>query len=178
MIYAIYDKATGDIVGHNETTEAPVYDDWGVLLVSTIPDPARDCVVNGVLSTRADAVSTQLAALKAAKWVEAKAYRSVRLGGGCDTPLGRVQTDDASRLSISAAAMVASANLATSPAWSIVWTMMDNKDVVHSAEQMIALAGAVTTFTAACQSASQSIRAALNAATTTDAVAAIGVTAG
>ena len=127
---------------------------------------------------RGTIMMVSLAAAQATRWAAAKAYRATRRTGGCSTALGRVQTDMASREAITSAATDATNSKLALPSWSIDWTMEDNSIKTHNATQMIAMATAVRIYTNACQTASQTIRKAIYATTTTAAVATVDITAG
>lgn len=76
---------------------------------------------------------------RALLWSAVKRARDAAIDGGCDTPLGRVQTDAVSRAAINQAWGEA---LADPDGFSRVWTMEDNSDeaVDHDAMRQIKLA--------------------------------------
>jgi hypothetical protein len=88
--------------------------------------------------------------------------------GGCDTPLGRVQTDVKSQSFINGASSMALMAKTAGLPFSIVWTMADNTNVEHDADQMLALGMAVGQFINACHQNLISIRAAIAAIVATD----------
>lgn len=118
--------------------------------------------------------------LRARRWRQAKDYRDTRARGGCMTPEGPVQTDDASRLKINGAFVAAAAAQAAGQPFSIDWTMADNSVVAHGAGEFVALGMAVVMFMDACQKAAETIRDAIfdEANATAAAIAAIDIEAG
>jgi len=124
------------------------------------------------------AIAVPLEAAKAARWAEAKAYRSAISGGGCSTPLGRVQTNTASYQRILGAMAAAQAAQASSAPYSVKWTIADNSIVEHDAAAVIAMGLAVTEFLNACQNVGETIRVQIEAAADAETLAAVDVTDG
>lgn len=116
-------------------------------------------------------VTADLPALRARAWVEVKALRDQAEWAGCDTPLGRVDTDPNSRSKISGAVQMA---MLIDP-FTIDWTMQDNSIVTHDAPAMIAMGLLVGQHVNACHAIATTIRTALDAADTLEAIAAAGV---
>ena len=108
--------------------------------------------------------SAVLLQAKADKWEEAKAYRENVANGECATPLGRVDCDPASQLKISGAVQMAMIAQAADQAFSIEWTMADNGIVTHDGPAMIQMGVAVGQHIAACQTAGNILREAIQAA--------------
>lgn len=96
---------------------------------------------------------------------QAKDHREAAIEGGCDTPLGRVQTSAVSQDNIMQAVFQADRAKRAGEPWSIVWTMEDNSEIPHDADQMIAMAMAVGDFKRACRDACRPILAAIKAST-------------
>ena len=115
---------------------------------------------------------------KAAKWLAAKSLRDARANGSCETPLGRVNCDESSRVNISGAVQMASIAQSAGIPFAIDWTMADDTVVEHDASAMIAMGVAVGEHVAACHAACAAIRAAINAAGTVAELDAIDITAG
>lgn len=76
MIYVIFDKVTGEIVGHADAVEEPVYDDYGVAVVDELPDPAASYVADGIIVAR-----TPAATLPIAGWVRINDLPAVPVAG-------------------------------------------------------------------------------------------------
>ena len=119
------------------------------------------------------AFADDVASERARLIVVAQAARDAVQSAGCDTPKGRVQTDLASRTTINAFYSAAIGAKIEALPYSVLFTMEDNSKVAHNADEMIALGGAVVVFFATAQAVLEAKRAALNAATTLDALWAI-----
>lgn len=141
--------------------------------VDHLPDMARE-----YWDATARAFVIDLDKLRAARWVEARAYRDRKRVGGAVTPLGRVDSDEESRGLILGARELAKDALAAGVPFLMAWTMADNNDVDHDAEALLAMSAAVGLHIAACHAAGQSIRAAIDAATSVEAIAAVDIEAG
>jgi hypothetical protein len=83
---------------------------------------------------------------------------------GCETPLGRVQTDTKSQSFINGASSMALMAKTAGVPFSIVWTMADNTNVEHDADAMLALGMAVGQFINGCHQNLIALRAAIDAA--------------
>ena len=108
------------------------------------------------------AIVEDLAACRARQWAIVKAARDAAMTGGCDTPAGRVDTDEASQLKINGAVSMA---MLLGESFAVDWTMADNNVVSLDAAAMKAMGIAVGTFIAECHAAGQALRAAIEAAT-------------
>ncbi len=117
----------------------------------------------------------RLAEAKARSWEDAKAARNAAASGGCETPLGRVDTTDASRVLITGAVQMAQLS---SGAYAVDWTMADNSKVTHDGPAMIAMGVAVAQHIAACWAHGQALREAIDAASTAEALDSIDINAG
>jgi hypothetical protein len=126
-----------------------------------IYDPATGSFVDNVTGERSRLIAV------------AKVARDAAQAGGCDTPKGRVDTDPDSRTKINVFYNVALGAKIEGVAYSVDWTMQDASIRTHSADEMIRLGGAVAVFLDAVHQAYLAKRAALNAATTLDALWAI-----
>lgn len=104
------------------------------------------------------------------RWEEAKQVRDGRIAAGCDTALGRVDSDEESRGYISGAVQAAIIAQAAGAPFAIDWTMADNSVVGHDAAAMIAMGLAVAAYVSACHEAARAIRAALEAAASPETV--------
>ena len=120
----------------------------------------------------------RLDVLRAARWAEAKAVREAKATGGCETPLGRVDTDPESQRKINGAVTGALVAQAAGQPFAVAWTMADNSVVDHDAAAMIAMGMAVLAHIDACQVAGTAIRGAIDAAADADAIAAINIEEG
>lgn len=97
-------------------------------------------------------------------WERIKARRDLEADGGANTPLGRVDTDPASRLRISGAVQMAQISLAGGEPFAIGWTMADNTVVEHDGPAMIAMGVAAGQKYAACFARAQALRLEVEAA--------------
>lgn len=113
---------------------------------------------------------------RALLWAEVKAARE-RAAAFCDTGSGRVDCSVSSRVMITGAVQMAKDALADSD-WSIAWTMADNSVVTLDAAQMIAMGTAVGAHVSACWAHGQTLRAAIDAAETLEALAQIDIVSG
>jgi hypothetical protein len=112
----------------------------------------------------------ELDKLKATTKVSINTLRDKTIAMGCDTPSGRVDTDEVSLRNIMATYQSAVlAKLTTSP-FSVEWRIADNSSVVLDADQMIAVGNAVLSRTQACYENSWSLKAEVEAATTVEEV--------
>lgn len=143
------DVSSHDLTGR--TTRADVPDDWPEL---SVWNEAAQAWAENVIGERARLIEIL------------KGVREAAINNGCDTPLGRVQTDPGSREAINAAVSGALMAKLTSQPFTAMWTMTDNTIVAHSADQMLALGAAVLTCVGAAQAAYESKRGVLNSAKT------------
>ncbi|UYY77802.1 DUF4376 domain-containing protein [Sphingomonas sp. R1] len=120
-------------------------------------------------------VSADLDAARARRWEDVKAMRNAAASGGCETPLGRVDTTDASRVLITGAVQMAQLS---GGAYAVDWTMADNSKVTHDGPAMIAMGVAVAQHIAACWAHGQALREAIGAASTAEALDSIDINAG
>lgn len=111
-------------------------------------------------------------------WAAVKAARDHAEWGGCDTPLGRVDTDPDSQRKISGAVQMAMIAAAAGEAFALDWTMGNNLAVSHDAAAMIALGIAVGQHVAVCHAVATGKRAAIAAANDAEAIEAVDIETG
>ena len=109
-----------------------------------------------------------LALARLRRWEAAKLVRDTKIDSGCMTPLGRVDSDEKSRLNINGAVQTALIAQAAGQPFSIDWTMADNSVVSHDGPATVAMGLAVAGFVAACHEAARGIRVAIEDATDPD----------
>jgi hypothetical protein len=161
---------------HREDAEIQAQAGEVCLLLTDIPAEPYILTADG---TQLSTVAVPLSQLQAAAWVQARAYRDHRQESGCETPLGRVDTDSDSQRKINGAVTAAMVAAMTGAEFApITWTMTDNTPVVHDAAAMIAMGMTVVAFLDACQNAGTAVRAAIEAAPDETALAAVDITAG
>lgn len=115
---------------------------------------------------------------KAAKREQVNAIKLEREIAGCVTPLGRVDTDQKSRDFVAGAVQMALlAKMANAP-FLINWTMEDDTDVAHNADQMIALGQAVGAFHATVHGYARYLKGQIEAATSLAELDAINIQTG
>ena len=107
-----------------------------------------------------------LSPMKAKKWAQVLAARTVAENSGCMTPLGRVDTTPESRDKISGAVQMALIAQMNGAPFSIDWTMEDNSTVKHDAPAMISLGMAVGTHIDVCHGIGRAKREAIEASPT------------
>lgn len=122
-----------------------------------------------------DPAAADLSAGRARLWGAVKAGRDACAAGGCETPLGRVDSDERSRILIAGAVQMARIALAAGEPYSVDWVMADNQPKAHDAAAMIALGMAVGQHIADCWERAQTLRAAIDAADTVEALASIDI---
>lgn len=158
----------------------------GVVSIIEPPAPAPGVLVTGselvdvagVPTRQLSTAPMDLADARAQVWARAKAYRDQRIGGGCATPAGRVQTDTVSQGRIGNAALAAFIKKAGGEPFAVDWTMEDDSIVTLDADGMIAMGFAVMSYVAGCQNAGTAIRVTIDAAASAAAVQAIDIQAG
>lgn len=111
--------------------------------------------------------------VKADCWAAIKAQRDAAEWGGFDTPFGRFDSDPRSQAKIIGAAQLASIAAARGEPFSIRWTLQDNSTVVLDAPAMIAVGVAMGQHIDSVHQIGRAKRAAIEAATTYDAVMAV-----
>jgi hypothetical protein len=111
--------------------------------------------------------------LRSARWGEIKAQRDAAEWGGFDTPFGRFDSDPKSQAKIIGAVQLASIAAARGEPFSIRWTLQDNSTVVLDAPAMIAVGVAMGQHIDSVHQIGRAKRAAIEAATTRDAVMAV-----
>jgi hypothetical protein len=184
----VYDTATGETLQRRRAPSADAimagpFTDGTAAIAYTGSGDVEDIetyLAGAVIGFRARTYdpAVLLAAAKTVRWSEAKEICRRRMVAGCNTTLGRVQTDEASQTWIDKYATMAAIKIAAGQPFPITFIMADNSAQDMTAEQLVDLGYEVSSYLAACKSASVALRALINAATTTDAVAAIDITAG
>lgn len=111
-------------------------------------------------------------------WAAVKAARDRAEWGGCDTPLGRVDTDPDSQRKISGAVQMAMIAQAAGEPFALDWTMRDNAVVAHDAGAMIALGVAVGFHVAACHAVATAKRVKIGDAASVEQIEAVDVEGG
>lgn len=99
--------------------------------------------------------------------------RNQEQDAGCDTPLGLMQSDPASRGLLNGAVTGALVAQAAGQTFSIGWTMADNSIVEHDAPAIIAAGMAVMTHVQQQHAIYETLRAAVQAATDLAAIDAV-----
>ncbi|RJF91141.1 DUF4376 domain-containing protein [Sphingomonas cavernae] len=131
------------------------------------------CLTDLARETTAAAEAADLTIACDRKWAEIKEARQRAEGAGVDIGLGHMQSDADSRRRVFEAMPFAQTALAEGQAYSRLWTMTDNTNVPHSAEQIIAAGKAMDALTAACNNTAQALRAQIETAETIAAIDAI-----
>jgi len=172
--WTIVDSATGTVLGQTITDGAQPKDcgfegwnDATMLAVATARqgDPASE-MFDGT------AWVPDMAVLRGRAWDAVKVKRDAVRYGGCATPKGLVQTDVTSWTILQGFAATA---LMVGPTYSVTYIMADNSAVLHSHDEIIAAAVAVSQFYAACQTVSDGLRAQIDAAASPEDLAAIDI---
>jgi hypothetical protein len=114
-----------------------------------------------------------LAALQLAKWQEVKRQRSAAEFGGVQWDGSTFDSDETSQRRIGGAVQLATLALAAQQEFSIAWTLADNTVRVLSGADMIAVGLALGAHVAAQHQRARVLRAAIDAATSADELAAI-----
>ena len=133
--------------------------------------PAYPCHWSNVSMSWVDERS--LDQVKADAWRRIKAARDAAEWGGFDTPFGRFDSDPKSQAKIIGAAQLASIAAARGEPFSIRWTLQDNSTVMLDAPAMIAVGAAMGRHIDSVHQIGRAKRAAIEAATTHDAVMAV-----
>lgn len=144
---------------------------------ATVLDVADGFSLAGkVIDWQALAVVDDMATLRAAKWDAVKALRDHRrMGTIAVAGIGPVQADVESRALI--LGQVARAGI-IGIGFAVTWTMADNTTRACTLADLNAIQRAIGDRDDACQARSRTLRAAINAAATPAALAAIDITAG
>lgn len=119
-----------------------------------------------------------LDALRERVWAKAKALRDQAEWGGCETPLGVVDTDPASQRKVNGAVLMALIAQGSDEDFSVDWTMHDNSTATHDGSAMIAMGVAVGEHVAACHGVGLDKRAAIDAADDAGAIASVDIETG
>lgn len=122
--------------------------------------------------------SPDLTVMRDRRWGAVKARRDQAEWSGCNTALGRVDSDPDSQRKTGGAVQMAMIAQAAGAPFSIDWTMQDNSTVAHDAAAMIAMGVAVGQHVAACHEAALAKRTAIDAASTAAAIEAVEVETG
>lgn len=115
---------------------------------------------------------------KARKLAALKLRKVQAENAGCATPKGRVDTDGESRQKVLGLFLMATTAKQAGAPFSILFTMEDNSEVEHDADEMIALGLAEGLYISACHASSLVIKAAIDAAETIPALEAVDIDAG
>lgn len=115
---------------------------------------------------------------KARKKAELQLRKIQAENSGCETPKGRVQTDPDSRTKILGLFMMASTAKADGVAFSQKFTMEDNTNLDHNADEMIALGLAVGQYISDIHAYSLTLKSAIEAAADSTALDAVDINTG
>jgi len=117
--------------------------------------------------------------LRLTKWEAVKVLRDDAINGGVNVAgIGPFQSDEISRGYITGAVVMAQTALANSQPFAMDWTLADNSVASLDGPTMIAVGIAVGQHIAACHERAQVLRAAIESAANTAALAAIDITTG
>jgi hypothetical protein len=116
--------------------------------------------------------------LKADAWEQVKAIRTAKETGTCDTPVGFVQIDDASKLKITGALSLCRLQEEQGQAFSLRFTLADNSNILLDGASMRQLAGAVGAYVAAVYDHASALRDAIAGAPDAASLAGIDLEAG
>jgi len=149
-------------------------------LVAVVVPEALEATICAGIPPQFDgtALNVDLAKLRAMRRAEVNHRRSMAEFGGCATALGRVNTDDVSKLRISVAVQMALIAQGAGAPFSVDWTMEDNSVVAHDGPAMIGMGIAVGTHGAACHAHGSALKSAIDAASDAEAIMAIDIEAG
>ncbi|HBK92542.1 MAG TPA: hypothetical protein DDZ68_12820 [Parvularcula sp.] len=123
-------------------------------------------------------LATNLDAIRAERRALVDARKAEIQSGGCMTPKGEVQTDPGSRDLIAGAVQMAMIAKSADAPYLQYWTMADDSDVAHDADEMIAMGLAVGEFVGAAHAHARSLKAAIEAAADAAAILAVDIDAG
>lgn len=101
---------------------------------------------------------------RAALWEAVKAKRFAVELGGCETPLGRMDSDEVSQQKLIGAVTMAMLAAQGGSPFSVDWTMADNSSVTHDGPAIIAAGMAMGTFVATAHAVAIALRAEIDAA--------------
>ena len=99
--------------------------------------------------------------------------REARKDAGCDTAIGRVDSDPASRANVTGAATAAMIAQAAEVTFEINWTLADNSTVALDAAETIGMGLAVLAHVSAVHDQATTLKAAIDAADTAEDIAAV-----
>lgn len=106
-------------------------------------------------------IKPDMEAIQARMWRQVKQIREERSQAGCDTAKGVMDTSEASLINLLGADRMAEKMGA---AFTMSWTMADNSQIEHNAEDIQAAAMAVGVFRATVHGVSQMLRGQIEAA--------------
>lgn len=162
---AVASYANGfDVVSWHDEYELPA----GTML-SGLEDAERALMAPGQAFAGAYFVSAEASDLqeaKARKWGEVKQRSEAVIARGCAVLDGthRADTDDRSLARLNSAATAAQTALAQGQAWSDVWTMSDDAEVLVTAQEMVRMQHQATAFVAAVHARRRQLRGQVNGA--------------
>lgn len=119
-----------------------------------------------------------LDACRAQAWAAVKAARDAAEWAGCQTTLGRVDTDPDSQRKVAGAALAAVIAQAAGQPFAVDWTMQDNQTIAHDGPATIAMGIVVGDHVAACHAVARAKRAEIAAASDEAAISAVDVSTG
>lgn len=178
-VVAVASYANGfDVVSWHDEYELPP----GTML-SSLEDAERALAAPGQAFAGAYFVGADDADLEAAqarKWGEVKQRSEAVVARGCLVLDGshRADTDDRSLARLNSAATAAQTAIAQQQAWSDVWTMSDDEEVLVTAEQMVRMQQQVTAFVAACHARRRQLRGQVTGASSVEELNRIDVLGG
>lgn len=167
-----------DVVSWHDEYELPA----GIAL-ATLEDAERALAQPGQPFAGAYLVRQEDADLQTAqarKWGEVKQRSDAVISRGCLVLDGthRADTDERSLSRLNLAATAAQTAIAQQQAWSDVWTMADDAEVLVTAEQMVRMQQQVTAFVAACHARRRQLRGQIGGARTAEQLSRIDVLGG
>lgn len=176
--FSFYDPATGIFVGRSfsgpqRMLEANTPEGLSAMVGQFDPAAHRVDIETGEVVPYTPPGPT-LDELKAARWEEIKLARTGAEYGGFTVPsIGTFQSDPDSQRLITGSVVVAQLAAAQGAPFSVTWTLADNSTAELGAQGMIAVGLALAAHVEACHVAGRTARAALEAATTPEEVAAV-----
>lgn len=135
----------------------------------------RQHIVEGAADYTFQRVTQTLEDAKLAKWAEVKELRDILEQGPAPTPLGNVQTDDASKIKISGLVQMAQIAISALEPFTEHFTMADNTVVEVDALEMISIGVAAGQYVSAVHATARALRVAITACTTIEEVEAVDV---